>query len=231
MAGAAGMSAARDRILGTVRKALQGADEPGRHAAVEARIGAKRPNLVPKRAQLPAEEQVDLFEKKAIELFATVERVGRLAEIPGRVADWLAGHNLPSRLKISPDPALDRIPWADRPMLAIEKGAAAIEDTASVTPAFAAIAETGTLMMRSSADRPSTLNFVPDNHIVVLHRDQVTGTLEQALERLRQFSPEMPRTLNLISGPSRTADIEQQMIMGAHGPRRLHVILVDEPFA
>lgn len=225
------MSAARDRILGTVKKALQGTDEAGRAAAVEARIGAKRPNLIPGRAQLPAEEQVELFVKKSGELFTTVERVATLAEIPGRIADWLAGHNLPSRLKISPDPLLDRIPWADRPMLAVEKGRAAIEDTASVTPAFAAIAETGTLMMCSSADRPSTLNFVPDNHIVVLGRAQVTGTLEQALEKLREFSPEMPRTLNLISGPSRTADIEQQMIMGAHGPRRLHVILVDEPLA
>lgn len=225
------MSSTRERILGTVRKALQGAAEAGRAAAVEARIGAKRPNLIPRRAQLPAEEQVELFVKKSGELFTTVERVAALNEVPGRIADWLAGHNLPPRLKISPDPVLDRIPWADRPMLAIEKGRAAIEDTASVTPAFAAIAETGTLMMCSSAERPSTLNFVPDNHIVVLHRDQVTGTLEQALERLREFSPEMPRTLNLISGPSRTADIEQQMIMGAHGPRRLHVILVDEPLA
>ncbi len=223
------MSGPRERILGKVRAALQGADEAGRRAAVEARIGAKRPNLVPQRAQLPAEEQVELFVRKAGELATTVERAASLAEVPGRIADWLAGHNLPPRLKISPDPGLDRIPWAERPMLALEKGAAAIEDTASVTPAFAAIAETGTLMLRSGADRPSTLNFVPDNHIVVLGRSQVTGTLEQAIERLRQFSPEMPRTLNLVSGPSRTADIEQQLVMGAHGPRRLHVILVDEP--
>jgi len=225
------MSVARDRILGTVRKALAGADEAGRRAAVEARIGAKRANLIPKRAQLPQDEQVELFVQKAQELATTVERAATLAEVPGRIADWLAGHNLPPRLKISPDPALNRIPWADRLMLSVEPGRAAIEDTASVTPAFAAIAETGTLMMRSSAERPSTLNFVPDNHIVVLGRGQVTGTLEQALEKLREFSPEMPRTLNLISGPSRTADIEQQLVMGAHGPRRLHVILVDEPLA
>ena len=68
---------------------------------------------------------------------------------------------------------------------------------------------------------------------MVLGKDQVVGALEDAFARLRGKSApgEMPRAINFVSGPSRTADIEQQLVMGAHGPRRLHIIVVDEPLA
>ena len=86
-------------------------------------------------------------------------------------------------------------------------------------------AETGTLLLVSGAERPTTLNFLPDTHVVVLHRHQIVGPYEAAWDRLRAEGP-MPRTVNFVSGPSRTADIEQTIVMGAHGPRRLHVIIV-----
>jgi L-lactate dehydrogenase complex protein LldG len=228
------MTASRDRILGAVRAGLgRDAADGTAAAAVEARIAARRPNLIPGRSQLSSDAQVELFIRKAGELAATVERVTGLADVPGAVADYLAQHNLPPRLKMAPEPALDRIPWTDRPLLEIARGPAVAADVTSVTPAFAGIAETGTLMLCSGAARPTTLNFVPDNHVVVLTRDQVTGTLEDGFSRLRAGRPagDMPRTINFISGPSRTADIEQQLVMGAHGPRRLHIIIVDEPLS
>jgi L-lactate dehydrogenase complex protein LldG len=134
---------------------------------------------------------------------------------------------------MSPDPALDRIPWGERPLLEIGRGRADPADLASVTPCFAGIAETGTLMLVSGGERPATLNFLPDNHIVVLQTKDVIGTYEEGFARLRQAANGadggfMPRTVNFVTGPSRTADIELTLIMGAHGPRRLHVVLVDD---
>ena len=99
-------------------------------------------------------------------------------------------------------------------------------DAVSLTPCFAAIAETGTLMLVSGRDTPTTLNFLPDTHIVVLRADQVLPHYEEGWSRLRASGP-MPRTVNFITGPSRTGDIEQRIQLGAHGPRRLHIVLVD----
>jgi L-lactate dehydrogenase complex protein LldG len=153
--------------------------------------------------------------------------------VPGAVADYLASHNLPSRIRMSPDPALDGIPWAERPLITILRGRAEPEDLIGLTPAFAGIAETGTLMLASGPRTPATLNFMPDVHIAVLQTRDILGSYEDGIERLRRQAGRsdglfMPRTLNLISGPSRTADIEQMLIMGAHGPRQLHIVMVDD---
>ena len=105
-------------------------------------------------------------------------------------------------------------------------GRAEPDDLVSVTPALAGIAETGTLMAASGPDHPTTLNFLPAVHIVVLQADRVVGTYEEAWERLREAGA-LPRTVNLITGPSRTGDIEQTIFLHAHGPGRLHIVLVD----
>jgi L-lactate dehydrogenase complex protein LldG len=98
----------------------------------------------------------------------------------------------------------------------------------SLTPCHAAIAETGTLMLVSGPQTPTTLNFLPETHIVLVHADQVVATYEDGWDRLRtaETSKALPRTVNFITGPSRTADIEQHIELGAHGPRRLHIVVV-----
>ena len=98
-----------------------------------------------------------------------------------------------------------------------------------MTPAFAGVAETGTLMLTSGAHSPTTLNLLPETHIVVLKKSQITGSYEDGWARLRESQEKdaMPRTVNFITGPSRTGDIEQKILMGAHGPRRLHIVLID----
>jgi L-lactate dehydrogenase complex protein LldG len=85
-------------------------------------------------------------------------------------------------------------------------------------------------MLTSGADNPTTLNFLPDTHIVVLQASDIAGDYETLWGRLRERygAGTMPRTINWITGPSRSADIEQTLILGAHGPRRLHVIVVKE---
>ena len=229
------MSSSRDRIFATLRAGLKHTvDDPARPAAVAERIASHPRNLLPKRAQLPHAEQVALFTAKVEALTVTVDSVASTADVPGRIADYLARHNLPSRLRVAPDPLLQNLPWSERPMLQVDYGGGRSQDLVSVTPAFAAIAETGTLMLQSSSTTPTTLHFVPDHHIVVLKESQVTGTLEEAFQRLRDklgtadksAAENWPRTVNFVTGPSRTADIEGVPVLGAHGPRRLHIVLI-----
>lgn len=222
---------ARDKILGRIQRNLgRGPLDEEAATLVRDRIAGHKRNIVPARASISHGRQVNLLQEKLEALAATVVRVPSLKEVPGEVRDYLSNHNLPSQIKMSPAPSLDDIPWADVPMLEIARGAAVITDEVSITPAFAAIAETGTLCMVSGPDTPSTLNFLPENHIVILKASDVQGSFEDAWDRLREkFGVgEMPRTVNFISGPSRTADIEQQLIMGAHGPRRLHIVIVED---
>lgn len=224
---------ARSQILDGIRKALKRGPLGEADAAGPAdRLARHAPGLIPARtAGLGRRGLADLFVQMAEEVQTTVSRVAAAADVPGAVADYLANHNLPADLAMAPDPALDAYPWHERPLLRIRRGRAEDADQVSVTGAFAAVAETGTLMLTSGNDRPTTLNLMPDTHIVVLRADQVVGPYETAWERLRaeQLGNTMPRTVNFITGPSRTGDIEQRIQLGAHGPRRLHIVLVEGP--
>jgi L-lactate dehydrogenase complex protein LldG len=222
------MSEGREQILAAIRRSLkQGRLDPGREADLRARVTAHGRNLVPERATvLDHRARLDFFVAMAEEVQATVARVGSLDEVPETVARYLADANLPAELLLAPDPFLDQIPWDVRPLLKIRRGRAGAEDAVSLTSCFAAIAETGTLMLVSGAETPTTLNFLPDTHIVVVRGDQVVATYEDGWDRLRIRGP-LPRLVNFITGPSRTGDIEQRIELGAHGPRRLHIVMVE----
>ena len=233
------MSAARDAIFHGIRQALwRGRLSPDRAAELAERVAAHRRNLVPARAAaLDHKDRVELFVRMAEEVQTTVARVESHADIPAEVARYLAAENLPAELVAAPDPSLDGIPWETRPLLQIRRGRAEAQDAVSLTPCIAGIAETGTLMLTSGPGTPSTLNFLPDTHIVVLHAGQVVAGYEDGWDLLRASSKKasaqegsdaLPRTVNLITGPSRTGDIEQRIQLGAHGPRRLHVVLVED---
>ncbi len=223
------MSKDRQAILAAVARALGRAQpDAATRQALEQRLARPQPNLIPKRAQLPPAERVELFAAMAREAAATVERVPSAAAVPAAVADYLRRENLPPQLRIAPDSSLEELPWGDRPLLTVSRGRASAADHVSLTGAFAGIAETGTLMLISGPASPTTLNFLPDTHIVLLRADRVVGAYEEAWALLRRATAgEMPRTVNLITGPSRSADIEQTLQLGAHGPRRLHILLID----
>ena len=91
------------------------------------------------------------------------------------------------------------------------------------------MAETGTLILVSGAENPTTLNFLPDNHIVVVNAKDIAGDYETVWQNLRRAygKGQMPRTVNMVTGPSRSGDIEQTILLGAHGPRSLHIIVVN----
>jgi L-lactate dehydrogenase complex protein LldG len=231
------MSTARDDILAGIRRALRRGPLPAEPASgLAGRIAAHRRNLIPARAAaLDHAACVDLFVAMAEEVQTTVARVASNEAVPTEVARYLAAENLPAELVMAPDPSLDGIPWDTRPLLSIRRGRAEPGDAVSVTPCLAGIAETGTLLLVSGTDTPTTLNFLPDTHIVVLRAGQVVASYEDGWDLVRaraSGTPEAwPRTVNLITGPSRTGDIEQKIQLGAHGPRRLHIVLVDDPVA
>ena len=208
---------ARAEIFARIRSRVR-----GDAAAADARLAARRINLIPERGKA----SLDAFEAMAREASATVARVRNAAEVPGAIADYLRRENLPARAAIAPDPWLAGLDWK-RSLLETRPGRADPADEVSVTPALAAVAETGTLVLTSGPGTPTTLNLLPETHIVVVRRDQVVGAYEDAVKRVRAAGA-MPRTVNFITGPSRSADIEQQLQMGAHGPRRLHIVVVDE---
>jgi L-lactate dehydrogenase complex protein LldG len=148
--------------------------------------------------------------------------------VPGEVAAYLARSNLPAQAAIAPSPQLAGYDWAGQKMLSLRRGRGEATDQVSITGAFAGIAETGTLVMASGPEHPVTLNLLPDTHIAVLRESDIVGGYEEVWNRLRAGygKDRMPRTVNTITGPSRTGDIEQTMELGAHGPKALAVLVL-----
>ena len=228
---------ARARILGRIRRGLKRDALPDSvAAALLERLKAHPRNLVPERGRTPRERRVDVFIAELEKEDGTVARAASEAEIPALIAEYLAQRNLPAELRVAPDPLLQRLPWSDRPMLRVAFGRAAPTDPVSVTPCFAAVAETGTMLMLSGPEHPTTLNILPDTHIVVLRASRIVGAYEDAFDLIRSDgggrgdapTAFMPRNVMMVTGPSRSADIEQTLELGAHGPRRLHVILLED---
>ena len=221
---------ARGQILEGIRRSLRRGELSGpARQVVEARLATPRRGPSVARAQLPQPEKVALFCQWAETNNATVARVAS-GEVAYEVSSYLTRNNLPARAAMAPSPLLDGYDWASQKMLALRRGRGEGQDQVSITGAFAGIAETGTLVTASGPDHPVSLNLLPDTHIVVLRENDIVSGYEDVWERLRERygKDAMPRTVNTITGPSRTGDIEQAMELGAHGPRRMHIIVVRE---
>lgn len=209
---------ARERILARLRDAAGAASAAERAAAV---AGHVRAHAVSPRPRVGG-DLVALFCKQARGLSSTIADVTRVAEVPAAVAAYLSEHGLPLRAVCWP--ALGGLDWA-RHGVVVEVRPANADDVVGITEVFCAIAETGTLMTLSGAHTPPVSSLLPGTHIAVLRATQIVPSMEQAWRRLRETGA-MPRAVNFISGPSRTADIEQTLTFGAHGPYRVHVVLV-----
>jgi L-lactate dehydrogenase complex protein LldG len=219
----------KQSILTAIRRGLKRGQLPADQAAMlRGRLASHPRQLIPARSRLPHDQQVSLFIRNVEAEFGSVVRVADPDAVPGAVADYLAAQNLPGRLVMAPHPALQAIPWSARPLLDIREGRAEASDAVSVQHGFAGIAETGTLMLPSGRERPVTLNLLSDTAIIVLWESAIVGAYEEGWDRLRNELEEMPRNVMFVTGPSRSADIEQTLELGAHGPRRLHVVLVGE---
>ena len=223
-------NSARSQILNGIRRSLRRGEISGAaRQAVDARLAEPPRGPAVARAQLAQPEKIELFCQWAEANSATVARVAP-ADIPAEISAYLARNNLPAQAAIAPSPQLAGFDWAGQKMLALRRGRGEASDQVSITGAFAGIAETGTLVMASGPEHPVTLNLLPDTHIVVLHESDIVGGYEDVWTRLRARygKDRMPRTINTITGPSRTGDIEQTIELGAHGPRRMHILVVRE---
>lgn len=163
------------------------------------------------------------FRERALGLASSVDEVEALAAVPAAVARYLAANTLPR----------SAVCWAE--LAALDWRAAGIEvavrearsdDLVGITGAFCAIAETGTLMTVSGPQTPAAVSLLPETHIAVVPKSRIVRGMEEAWQLARAELGRLPRAVNFISGPSRTADIEQTVTLGAHGPYRVHVVLV-----
>ena len=214
---------ARARVLGAVRSGLR--IDPGeagtRRQAIEARLAAHEVHVRP-----PVEGDLAArFAEKVVLVASTFAPVKRIDGVSKAVAGYLEEQGLEKDIVVTTDPLLACVRWSNE--FAVARRAADPGDRVSVTGAYAGIAETGTLVFVSDRANPTTLNFMPETHVAVLPRDRLVAHLEDVWAMLRTERTGLPRTVNFITGPSRTGDIELQLELGAHGPRRLHVLLVD----
>nr|VFK02565.1 MAG: L-lactate dehydrogenase complex protein LldG [Candidatus Kentron sp. H]VFK03831.1 MAG: L-lactate dehydrogenase complex protein LldG [Candidatus Kentron sp. H]VFK06551.1 MAG: L-lactate dehydrogenase complex protein LldG [Candidatus Kentron sp. H] len=212
------MTDARATTLSRIRAALGRAD--GSAGAPDERAFAG-----PVRPAIPEKDPRARFVAKLEAVAGAVVRVAGLARVPEVVLRYLERHGLPHRLVASRDPILAAIPWPEG--ITLRHGPARDGDRVSITGAFAAVAETGSLVLCAGEDTPTTLNFLPEDHIVVLGADRIVPYMEDVWPLIEAAFLAWPRTVNFITGPSRTGDIEQTMQLGAHGPRRLLVILLN----
>jgi L-lactate dehydrogenase complex protein LldG len=221
--------AARARVFAKLKTVLKdGPPASERRAHIETRLTAPPQHPRPERINKSHEELRALFRAHLVGQSATFVEVAGADAIPAAVAHYLRSNNLPQRIRVGGDATLAALPWPTEPTLQRDAGAAGSTDETGLSRAIAGIAETGTLALVSGADNPVTLNYVPETHIVVVADNDLVGGAEEVWPKVRaRFGTgQMPRTVNFISGPSRTGDIGGKLVMGAHGPRRMCIILV-----
>ena len=207
------MSAARDRILARIRSA-----NPGLPVAVSA-------GPVPARGQGEASALRQRFFGGLDAAGVSHATVTAWPDVAAEIERFLAGHGAVGGIVASADPMLERC-GLDR-LAGLRRGAPRGDDAVSITGTVAGIAETGTLMVRSGPDIANALHFLPDTHIAVVDAARIVGAYEDAFALLREGGAPMPRNVTLITGPSRSSDIERILQIGVHGPRTLHAVVCD----
>lgn len=209
---------ARERILERIRvsRLAGGVPEHGNPARSGQQVHP-RPRV--------AADLIAVFRDNALKLSTTISTAESMHAVPAVAAEYLRSHGLTFNAVCWQD--LAALDWPACGMQ-VEARAARDSDLVGITGVACAIAETGTLMVTSGARTPATASLLPETHIAVVRCSQIVPAMEEAWKLLRPDGVDgMPRAVNFISGPSRTADIEQTVTLGAHGPYRVHVILID----
>jgi L-lactate dehydrogenase complex protein LldG len=221
------MNSARDNVLGRVRKALgkREADATAL-AAAEATMAAHGQGPRP----APLGDRVLRFMQRARDMESSVERIAERAGIPAAVARYLEGLTLAPAGDRSPGgvcwPEFASLDWAGAG-LDIQARPTQGNDRLGITGVFCAIAETGTMVILAGADAPTASALLPDTHVAIVPANRIVDGMEDAFALIRQERGRLPRAVNMISGPSRTGDIEQTIVLGAHGPFRVHILVLD----
>ena len=211
----------REDILGRVRERLGRNAENGRVAglAIEERLAAHRQGPRPQVVG----DLAARFVAKSQAQSSTTDLLAEWHEVPAAVARYLAATGLPMR--VVGWPLLSGHPWPEAGIVFEARGAVD-GDAVGITGSYCAIAETGTLMLLSGSATPATVSLLPETHVAVVAASRIVAGMEDAWNLARAELSELPRAVNFVSGPSRTGDIEQTIVLGAHGPYRVHVIVV-----
>jgi L-lactate dehydrogenase complex protein LldG len=220
------MRHSRDKILSSIRQKLALHNPQRSRDAMLSRLEKHVRNTIPERTNLPDDALITLFVSQAENAGATVTTT-TMDSLEQSLQYYCDEHSI-KKVKIATSPLLQKIDWKNG-VTEFHTGPAGIEDTVSITECFSAVAETGTLVLISGKESPTTLNFLTEIHIVVVQQKNIVASYEDVWDKVRELS-QLPRCINLITGPSRTGDIEQKILVGAHGPRELVIFLVLEMY-
>jgi L-lactate dehydrogenase complex protein LldG len=193
-------------------------------ASIRARKPVPAPAPEKYSAPKPAGDAVASFAERAGWVQTEVRILDKMADVPAAISELLRAKNMAASINLPPDAELAVLPWSDA--LTIERDAPGPDDAAVTTAPFA-LAETGTLVYPARADSPAAWHFRAGFEIAVLRASNVVPQMEDALARIKATGP-IPHTINFVTGPSRTGDIEQTLELGAHGPKALAVLIVRE---
>ena len=212
---------ARERILARIRERQGRSGELGEAeiAAVRAHLAAHARNAMPHDTR----DAVTRFRERALSLASTVAEAATFADVPRLIATYLDERGLPRRAVCWSE--LVELDWRSSG-LSVEARSARSDDLVGITGVYCAIGETGTLMTLSGVATPPTVSLLPETHVALVPCARIVPSMEDAWALLRREHGTLPRAVNFISGPSRTADIEQTVTLGAHGPYRVHVVLI-----
>jgi L-lactate dehydrogenase complex protein LldG len=213
---------ARDNILARIRR---NSGRTGPTTGVElsqVRTHIARQERGP-QPSISRDDPIARFILESDRLKSTVAEVNRPADVPQAAAAYLKQNSLESR--VVGWPSLAELDWTASG-ITYENRLATGEDMVGITDCFCGIGETGTLLLLSSPTTPKLHALLPETHLCVLSKSRIVHTMEDAFQLLRTERGELPRATFFVSGPSRTADIEQTIVIGAHGPYRVHIVIV-----
>ena len=214
------MTNAREQILQRIRRANRDRSDVLTQDTLQQRMQQHTRGPQPQWS----EDILTRFMQKAEQSAASVSKIGQGEEIVNAVMRYLEEHQLGNTLLSANLLPISDLIWPAT--IAVEKRAATQDDKVVLTQAYCAVAETGSVVMVSSHDTPVSLNFLPDHFLCLVDADSIVNTIEDVWQKMRDEDLPMPRALNFVTGPSRTADVEQIIQMGAHGPRKVHLLLM-----
>ena len=212
------MMSLKEQVLSSIRRKL--ADTSSSTKNIEAQYAQLQSHIVP----IVQYDLVDEFELQLKALSGLVTRIKTNHEIVSVVLNHIQNEKIASDLLISSVKEFKQLSWPES--INLKYGKASKKDKIALSLAYAGVAETGSIVMLSSPQTPTSHNFMVEDHLLVLQASKIVTNLEDVWTSLE--CKNMPRTVNVLTGPSRTGDVEQTIQIGAHGPLRFHVIILED---
>jgi L-lactate dehydrogenase complex protein LldG len=222
----------REIILGRIREALKIAAP---HPAFHGESGEASPLAVSPEKWLPPvgqtlDRQIELFQKNAEDLRAEFRACASVGEATQHLKTLASAGGWKKIGRHSGELTDTVARELGLPEVLTDHGYA-VNDLescdAALTGCEALVAQTGSVMVSAPSAGGRALSVLPPHHIVLARQNQVVPDLSVALQRVQEkYKDKFPSMLSFISGPSRTGDIERILVLGAHGPKKLTILLL-----